>query len=269
MDKKTYQLKIVSDEVKSKIQDMEVISPTIFATIFSDVAREHDVDLDSVDQLIDNDLSEKFKQINILRKKTAFSMDKLDTTTKVALDAMNKNNSSLLNKALAETKSLRKEIIELKNSLYKDSLTGAYNRKWFDDKAQNENKSLVSGCLVMVDMNHFQKINEEYGHIAGDKLLKLVVEHLKKTNSYVIRYGGDEFVLIFQDKDINEVLSVMHKSREVLFRKQIKHKDSFLKTSFSYGATILEKNALMETVIRDAESLMFEDKEQMNLRLST
>ena len=92
-----------------------------------------------------------------------------------------------------ERKRLRKEATV-------DALTGIYNRRAYEDLMENLSKedNLIAGILVM-DIDYFKSINDTYGHDVGDIILKNVAGLLKstfRTSDYVIRYGGDEFVVI-------------------------------------------------------------------------
>ena len=106
-----------------------------------------------------------------------------------------------LNQALADVQSL-KEHFESISSI--DQLTGLYNRRYFYDqveialaKAKRYGESL---CLLMLDLDQFKEVNDSYGHSYGDTVLKKTSETLKKQirdSDILVRYGGEEFVIIF------------------------------------------------------------------------
>ncbi|HHX41823.1 MAG TPA: GGDEF domain-containing protein [Armatimonadetes bacterium] len=85
-----------------------------------------------------------------------------------------------------------------------DPLTGLYNRRAFDDRlAQALTMNRVFGqsaCLLMIDLDHFKQVNDTYGHVAGDEVLRSVADCLTRTcrvkNDFVARYGGEEFAVI-------------------------------------------------------------------------
>lgn len=86
---------------------------------------------------------------------------------------------------------------------YVDSLTGVYNRRFFDDRLPTEvnraRRYTQSMALVMFDIDHFKKFNDTYGHRAGDFVLSSLAQHVKKslrTQDIVCRYGGEEFTVI-------------------------------------------------------------------------
>ncbi|HOJ20781.1 MAG TPA: GGDEF domain-containing protein, partial [Armatimonadota bacterium] len=85
-----------------------------------------------------------------------------------------------------------------------DPLTGLYNRRAFDDRlAQALTMHRVFGqsaCLLMIDLDHFKQVNDTYGHVAGDEVLRSVADCLTRTcrvkNDFVARFGGEEFAVI-------------------------------------------------------------------------
>ena len=81
--------------------------------------------------------------------------------------------------------------------LYRDSLTSVYNRRYYDERFQGTEDIQA---IVMIDADNFKYINDNYGHDVGDIVLKRIAQTIlscvRKTDS-VIRYGGDEFVIIF------------------------------------------------------------------------
>ncbi len=98
--------------------------------------------------------------------------------------------------------------------IYTDPLTNAYNRLYYNDIVNRtnviENKKT---CFCMLDIDHFKKVNDTYGHQAGDVVLRKFAEKLKEaTDLNVIRYGGEEFMLI--TKDPAELHKKIEKARQ-------------------------------------------------------
>jgi diguanylate cyclase (GGDEF)-like protein len=84
-----------------------------------------------------------------------------------------------------------------------DPLTGLENRRAWDDHLHERCRSIFAesrnGCLVLLDLDHFKRVNEQFGHLAGDEVLRQVGHALKQqadANGYAARMGGDEFVLL-------------------------------------------------------------------------
>ena len=113
-------------------------------------------------------------------------------------------------------------ITKYNKSLYTDELTGAYNRKFVAenmqaiiDKSILENINICIGC---VDIDNFKKFNDKYGHSFGDIVLKSVtqvmMETARRVNDYVIRIGGDEFVIVMQGVDKKQFIRLMNQCCE-------------------------------------------------------
>lgn len=118
-----------------------------------------------------------------------------DVSNRFLLDTGNKDDMGLL-------------ISHYNNLLLIDTLTGAYNRRYLEEvfipSLDSYRKDKVNVNLVMFDIDEFKGVNDKYGHLAGDKLLKDVALYLrlcfssndKYDNGFVVRYGGDEILLI-------------------------------------------------------------------------
>lgn len=117
---------------------------------------------------------------------------------------------------------------ELKGLSYKlevmsniDVLTNLYNRRFFNEMYQKEwysaVRSKVSLAIIMIDIDYFKKYNDTYGHIQGDKCLKAVAEAIQKAakrpRDIVVRFGGEEFVILLPESDID---SAAHVASDVL-----------------------------------------------------
>ncbi|MDO4961521.1 MAG: diguanylate cyclase [Eubacteriales bacterium] len=127
-------------------------------------------------------------------------VSKADDT--VFLDAMGRE--SLIESVLAQNK-----------KLYVDALTGAYNRNYYEEQLSSLNIS----ALAVFDVDKFKGVNDTYGHLAGDEVLKTIAQLVKskiRSTDALIRYGGDEFLLVFAG--INE--NVLE-SRLELIRKSV------------------------------------------------
>ena len=113
----------------------------------------------------------------------------------------------------ARTANLARDLKEkndkLREMALKDGLTGLYNHKYFQDFLDGEFARAVryrrQFSLVMFDLDHFKKINDSYGHRAGDIVLKQIsalVQELVRENDIVARYGGEEFAIVLPETDL-------------------------------------------------------------------
>ncbi|NLB20789.1 MAG: diguanylate cyclase [Clostridium sp.] len=112
-----------------------------------------------------------------------------------------------------------------------DSLTGLYNRGYFDNKLRTEFSELsnsgLSLSLIMLDIDYFKKFNDNYGHLAGDKCIQMVTTMLKNkiegTHDIVARYGGEEFIVILPGTGENEAKIIGEEVRQAVEDLDIPH----------------------------------------------
>ncbi|HIE05520.1 MAG TPA: GGDEF domain-containing protein [bacterium (Candidatus Stahlbacteria)] len=107
-----------------------------------------------------------------------------------------------------------------------DSLTGIYNRGFFEKTIIDLMKTKQMFSLIMLDIDHFKQVNDKYGHQKGDDVLRMIAFLIKnscRTTDICARYGGEEFAIIFPDMDLNTARNV---SEDI--RKAIKNRSSEL-----------------------------------------
>ncbi len=132
----------------------------------------------------------------------------------------------------------------LRESALKDSLTGLYNRRFL----QEYTETLVAGIqrrgknigLIMCDLDYFKQVNDVYGHSIGDILLKETSQILKKSvreSDLVIRFGGEEFLIILLDINDGDAMSVAEKIRGNIEAAKIKVQDGILQKTISLGVS--------------------------------
>ncbi|MCE7554951.1 diguanylate cyclase [Aliivibrio fischeri] len=141
---------------------------------------------------------------------------------------------------------LKSDLLEKHASL--DGLTNLLNRRMFDFDLENrwaESQRLQANfSLIMFDIDHFKLYNDNYGHSAGDEVLVRVAKALMKTlqrkTDRVYRYGGEEFILIQFDTDLEQLRQTAELLRQCIYDLNITHDFSFHKRiSISVGATLI------------------------------
>lgn len=151
-----------------------------------------------------------------------------------------------------------KNILESRRKLYFDALTGAYNRRFFEEKFC----SLENQCAVaFVDIDRFKSVNDTFGHDAGDKVLKSVVSTIiskVRPEDVVVRYGGEEFVLSFVQMPKDVFVRRLEELR--LAVKSITLADyPEIKITISIGGYYCNNADRME-MVREADNLCYEAK---------
>ncbi len=151
--------------------------------------------------------------------------------------------------------------LELEHLSYRDGLTGITNRRMFDETLTKEwNRALRNRyplSLVMIDIDFFKQYNDFYGHQQGDACLKLVAKVLKgacrRAEDLVVRYGGEEFVLLLPGMDPDQTVHLAEQCRKGVVELNLPHQDS----QASPVVTIsLGVSTVVPSVDMDAESLL-------------
>ena len=162
-----------------------------------------------------------------------------------------------------DRENLLAELSGYADELYKDALTGVFNRRYYEDKVRNLESS---AGVAMVDLDDFKLYNDTYGHDAGDKALKVVVEvirrHVRKTDK-VVRFGGDEFLLLIPDINVDNFTKKLKEIQEEVHAARVPGY-SQLKLSVSIGGVLSTGEKLGEAVLR-ADKFMYRAKQRKNM----
>jgi diguanylate cyclase len=152
-----------------------------------------------------------------------------------------------------------------------DPLTGAKNRRSFLNLFKSElsrsKRYNYNFALLMMDIDHFKKINDTYGHDIGDKVIKLLVAEshsiLRSSDSFG-RWGGEEFIMLFPETDHHQATVVAERLRGALAKSElVTDNGTILNFTVSIGFTIVEdKNILVDDIIKKADDALFVAKEQ-------
>jgi len=269
MENNNHILQIVTNETRDTITKMDVVTPSIYNSIFSKYAQGHNFNIENEEEISRRILQEECSFLTDLQKQTTKSANKLSQNANKAITAMRDKNEDLLQDVLKETESLRLEVEKLKESVYQDELTHTFNRKWLHDNfIDHDQKFITAGTLAIIDLNYFKLINDTHGHIIGDKVLIFIANQLKAIEHNVIRYGGDEFIIIFPEKTNKTIAAKrLNKTREHILSKKLKaHEDKFT-LSFSFGITEFESSDELAKIIEDADKNMYDDKIQIKKRV--
>jgi len=256
-----YTIKDITQESKAKIAQYEEVTPTLYAAIFNELAKERNVPLDLEEQITSLFIDQKLAALEEVDTKTTNHVTTLDRSAQRAVTAIYEKDDVTLKEVLQETLALRKEIDALKECLFTDTLTQAYNRKWMQSHYLDPQEKFTRPVvLVWIDMNDFKHINDEYGHTTGDKVLQFLVAQLKRSGADVVRYGGDEFMLLFERAKLTEVNHVIENFRTQIKAKQFKFQNQTFKINFSFGAMMVPLNMAINTAIDELDKLMYKDK---------
>lgn len=150
---------------------------------------------------------------------------------------------------------------EIKYLLYRDSLTGLYNRRFFEEEMQRlDTKRQLPISIIMADVNGLKIINDSYGHDTGDRLLKKAAEILKKTvreEDILARQGGDEFAILLPNTSSEEVSRVVSRINKEIAAADLDE----IPLSIALGqATKNEPAEELTEVLKKADNRMYQNK---------
>lgn len=160
-------------------------------------------------------------------------------------EALEKRAADLM-KLNVEYKNLSKEANMLAQSVITDELTKVYNKRFFLEKMTFEFKNAKDKkavlAIAMVDIDHFKKLNDNYGHLLGDKVLKAVAQVAKgntPADCFCCRFGGEEFAIIMPGKGPEEAIQIISKIHLSLPLLRFED-DPNLRTAASFGICIAD-----------------------------
>lgn len=162
----------------------------------------------------------------------------------------------------------RRELRELHQAVLTDPLTGIGNRRQLEGRlravvAEFENTPSMAGLLFM-DVDHFKKINDSYGHNVGDNVLHMVANTMRyalRATDTIGRWGGEEFVAILYDvQDRDALESAAQKLRTLVEYSRLDDNGQGLAVTISIGATLLLPGDTPELLIQRADELMYQSK---------
>ncbi|MGL5977342.1 MAG: sensor domain-containing diguanylate cyclase [Aeromonas sobria] len=176
---------------------------------------------------------------------------------------------SELSAIYAEMAAASKEVADVRLQANQDKLTGLYNRRFFDECLQKQSRSGAPFGVVMFDLDDFKRVNDTYGHQAGDVVLKRVSKlgmNLFHDWGWFCRYGGEELVLIFRlEMKMNEVASLLETFRIAV--EQLEWREPDLSITISGGVAISHSGLSAKELVELADSGVYQAKREGKNRL--
>jgi len=152
---------------------------------------------------------------------------------------------------------------------FEDALTGLRNRRYFDDTLMRDiqlaKRNQTALSLLICDIDHFKKFNDEFGHEAGDVALQQVATELKqhfRESDIPCRLGGEEFVVLMRDADIKAAMAKAEKLRADIADKPIYYRDQDLgKLTISIGVVEWQDENEGDDLLRMADKALYSAKQ--------
>lgn len=223
-----------------------------------------------------SDIKDKIRSIDISNNSKA-ELDKLQTklvnaaiTIEQEISTVNKNlenGRDEVSKLEDRIKELEKELQETKKKNTKDYLTGTLTRRAYETelkKFDEKYKRLgLDFAIIFFDIDHFKKVNDNYGHDGGDVILKTFAKLLMKLTrdiDIVGRFGGEEFVVALHYKDERELEKYISRIKNVVTKNKFVYLQNKVHITFSAGVHLRSKNNNIEQTINNADNLLYEAK---------
>jgi diguanylate cyclase (GGDEF)-like protein len=160
---------------------------------------------------------------------------RLELAARVAVQLRNRRDRDLLRRA-------QKERVRLIDDMHTDPLTGVRNRRAVDGALQAPLDEEASTLLLVIDIDHFKKVNDTYGHAAGDDVLRAVgrrLGRLARDGDVVARYGGEEFVVVIRDAPTSIHRTIAERFHEGIRSLRLRSPSGPQRVTVSVGAISL------------------------------
>jgi diguanylate cyclase (GGDEF)-like protein len=162
---------------------------------------------------------------------------------------------------------MRTKQVELKALTTRDTLTGLYNRNYFNIIIEREieriNRHGGHLAVIMLDVDNFKHINDTYGHLHGDGVLRecaSILNRVLRSSDYLVRLGGDEFIIIMPQADCIEKEPLIGRIMKTISGWNSEYASADYKLSLSIGCATFERGNDIETVMQEADDDMYENK---------
>lgn len=204
------------------------------------------------------------------------SQDQLKTIVKqikneiTSLEGSSSSFREQLQQANSEIDQLKSKMALYRAESHKDPLTQIDNRRGFDKAlAENITQAQADGtslCLIIADIDFFKKVNDTYGHLVGDNVIRMVAATLKnsiKGKDLAARLGGEEFAILLPDTPFDGAMKLANDIRLAFERLDLKKKstgESLGKVTLSFGVATYRKTEAAEDFIDRADQALYQSK---------
>lgn len=175
--------------------------------------------------------------------------------------------SRLRDEAKSHQAELNEAMVRIRDMATHDELTGLFNRRHMLERLNNEkHRSIRSGrsfCLAMIDIDHFKRVNDQFGHGTGDQVLGHVANAISaglRETDVVARWGGEEFLVMFTDTDLNTAERVLARIQQALALSPVTERAPQLRVSFSAGVADYQPGEMLTRTIDRADRALYTAK---------
>ena len=164
---------------------------------------------------------------------------------------------------------LKKTLSEINRLIVIDELTKCYNRRYINEKLPTDIESAKANKLplsiAMIDIDYFKLINDKYGHLLGDLVLKditnVIKNNIRGKSDWIARYGGEEFLILFNDTSKEDAYNLSKRIKSVVENSIFKYDDIEINITISIGiASLTSEIDDMDKLIRKADEKLYKAK---------
>jgi diguanylate cyclase len=175
-----------------------------------------------------------------------------------------------------ESALLREGLLAAQERSHRDALTQLPNRLAFDERAhlelQRARRSGVALTLAVLDLDHFKRINDRFGHKIGDRVLKhaaLLFQRRTRATDFLARYGGEEFVILYADTRLDEAYRAAEELRARLELATFQYRGERVPVTVSIGMAGLQLGEAMDRLFERADLALYDAKKLGRNRIVT
>lgn len=215
--------------------------------------------LEQMQQMVEDRLDQITDKIDVYRKTEDNRMQEvLETITSI---------NTRLHETEEAAKKLQHALTMQKDSATRDELTKLRNRAAYDREIVEAHQTFMRDGetvgVILCDIDHFKKINDTFGHAAGDQVLRiigtLVSKNIRKSD-FAARYGGEEFVLIFYGTDFDNIVKLAEKLRAVIENWKFTYDNNRVKVTMSFGVSQFVEGDDPASIFKRVDGLLYKAK---------
>ncbi len=199
------------------------------------------------------------------------SMDDFVATEDTRIEEMNKQMEAMQNRLVTmetEAGEIRARLKVERAKALTDVLTSLANREAYEERFLMEferwKRYRQPAAIVVADIDLFKRVNDDYGHLAGDKVIQIIAKELSnriRKTDFVARYGGEEFVIIMPETTLEDAIPVMEKTREMISRLPFHFRDERVQITMSFGIAPFQDKYTSDGIFELADKALYKAKE--------
>ena len=278
---------MLSAAIDKKLQQGELITADFMADLFkryvslsqqveNTVLAPFELTLSKTLEQISKQMSNEDKAVNNLQKldeilaksKNNTSMDNIVSYLFNTINSTKSQHEALsqkLSTTQTEINQLKDKLASSRQEALVDSLTGLLNRRGCDEKLQNLNHDDTHSSLA-IDIDHFKKVNDTFGHFIGDKVIQRIAKTIKNhigEQDLAVRFGGEEFVVVMANTPIAEAKDIAESIRLSISKLKLKQRDTntyLPPISVSIGIAQNDNISDWPTLFEQADNALYQAK---------